>query len=110
MVCEKMKCYSLQLAHIFLCDLSCSLKLFYIFNAKMNSVDAKGGLAKRLFDIVYSRRLAGVNRSWLDVWGLEKLFVGYACLPILGGQILFILASGAPVSEETRRFINICLG
>jgi long-chain acyl-CoA synthetase len=76
----------------------------------MNSVDAKGGLVKRLFDIAYSRRLAGVNRSWLDVWGLEKLFVGYACLPILGGQILFILASGAPVSEETRRFINICLG
>jgi hypothetical protein len=68
----------------------------------MNSVDAKGGLVKRLFDIAYSRRLAGVNRSWLDVWGLEKLFVGYACLPILGGRILFILASGAHVSGKLR--------
>ncbi|KAL5683388.1 hypothetical protein ACJX0J_009773, partial [Zea mays] len=23
----------------------------------------------------FFRRLAGVNRSWLDVWGLEKLFI-----------------------------------
>ncbi|AQK58546.1 Long chain acyl-CoA synthetase 9 chloroplastic [Zea mays] len=78
------------------------------------NVDAKGGLAKRLFDIAYSRRLAAVNGSWLGAWGLEKLLwdmlVFRKVRAILGGRIRFILAGGAPLSGETQRFINICLG
>ncbi|KAG0528958.1 hypothetical protein BDA96_05G056800 [Sorghum bicolor] len=78
------------------------------------NVDAKGGLAKRLFDIAYSRRLAAVNGSWLGAWGLEKLLwdmlVFQKVRAILGGRIRFILAGGAPLSGDTQRFINICLG
>lgn len=29
---------------------------------------------------------------------------------ILGGRIRFILSGGAPLSADTQRFINICLG
>ncbi|CAD6254591.1 unnamed protein product [Miscanthus lutarioriparius] len=78
------------------------------------NVDAKGGLAKRLFDIAYSRRLAAVNGSWLGAWGLEKLLwdmlVFQKVRATLGGRIRFILAGGAPLSGDTQRFINICLG
>ncbi|KAJ1274556.1 hypothetical protein BS78_05G071000 [Paspalum vaginatum] len=78
------------------------------------NVDAKGGLAKRLFDIAYSRRLAAVNGSWLGAWGLEKLLwdmlVFQKVRAILGGRIRFILSGGAPLSGDTQRFINICLG
>ncbi|CAD6258006.1 unnamed protein product [Miscanthus lutarioriparius] len=63
-------------------------------------VDAKGGLAKRLFDIAYSRRLAAVNGSWLGAWGLEKLL----------WDMLVFQKGGAPLSGDTQRFINICLG
>ncbi|CAN6380720.1 unnamed protein product [Urochloa humidicola] len=78
------------------------------------NVDAKGGLAKKLFDIAYNRRLAAVNGSWLGAWGLEKLLwdmlVFRKVRAILGGRIRFILAGGAPLSGDTQRFINICLG
>ncbi|XP_062182229.1 long chain acyl-CoA synthetase 9, chloroplastic-like isoform X2 [Phragmites australis] len=78
------------------------------------NVDAKGGLAKKLFDIAYSRRLAAVNGSWLGAWGLEKLLwdmlVFQKVRAILGGRIRFILSGGAPLSGDTQRFINICLG
>ncbi|CAL4994889.1 unnamed protein product [Urochloa decumbens] len=78
------------------------------------NVDAKGGSAKKLFDIAYSRRLAAVNGSWLGAWGLEKLLwdmlVFRKVRAILGGRIRFILAGGAPLSGDTQRFINICLG
>jgi long-subunit acyl-CoA synthetase (AMP-forming) len=77
-------------------------------------VDAKGGLAKKLFDIAYSRRLAAINGSWLGAWGLEKLLwdmlVFRKVRAILGGRIRFILSGGAPLSGDTERFINICLG
>uniref|UniRef100_A0A7N0U9E6 AMP-dependent synthetase/ligase domain-containing protein n=1 Tax=Kalanchoe fedtschenkoi TaxID=63787 RepID=A0A7N0U9E6_KALFE len=77
-------------------------------------VDAKGGLAKKLFDIAYSRRLSAVNGSWLGAWGLEKhlwnLVVFRKVKAILGGRIRFLLSGGAPLSADTQRFINICLG
>ncbi|TVU26656.1 hypothetical protein EJB05_29210, partial [Eragrostis curvula] len=78
------------------------------------NVDAKGGVAKKLFDIAYSRRLAAVNGSWLGAWGLEKhlwdMLVFQKVRAILGGRIRFILSGGAPLSGDTQRFINICLG
>ncbi|KAK3119502.1 hypothetical protein QOZ80_9AG0671480 [Eleusine coracana subsp. coracana] len=78
------------------------------------NVDAKGGVAKKLFDIAYSRRLAAVNGSWLGAWGLEKvlwdMLVFRKVRAILGGRIRFILSGGAPLSGDSQRFINICLG
>uniref|UniRef100_A0A0E0BFU0 4-coumarate--CoA ligase n=1 Tax=Oryza glumipatula TaxID=40148 RepID=A0A0E0BFU0_9ORYZ len=78
------------------------------------NVDAKGGAAKKLFDIAYSRRLAAINGSWFGAWGLEKhlwdMLVFQKVRAILGGRIRFILSGGAPLSGDTQRFINICLG
>ncbi|KAF8753598.1 hypothetical protein HU200_011612 [Digitaria exilis] len=72
------------------------------------------GVAKKLFDIGYNRRLAAINGSWLGAWGLEKLLwdtlVFGKVRAILGGKIRFVLSGGAPLSGDTQRFINICLG
>lgn len=77
-------------------------------------LDAKGGFSKRLFDIAYARRLSAINGSWFGAWGLERLMwnilVFRKVQAILGGRIRFILSGGAPLSADTQRFINICLG
>ncbi|XP_075518975.1 long chain acyl-CoA synthetase 9, chloroplastic-like [Primulina tabacum] len=77
-------------------------------------IDATGGLSKKLFDLAYARRLSSLNGSWFGAWGLEKLLwdllVFRKVRAILGGQIRFILSGGAPLSGDTQRFINICLG
>ncbi|KAJ4766656.1 long chain acyl-CoA synthetase 9 [Rhynchospora pubera] len=78
------------------------------------NVDTKGGMAKRLFDISYQRRLAAINGSWFGAWGLEKLLWDFVVFrkvrAILGGRIRFLLSGGAPLSGDTQRFINVCLG
>ncbi|KAI9106638.1 hypothetical protein K1719_022166 [Acacia pycnantha] len=77
-------------------------------------VNATGGLSKNLFDLAYSRRLHALNGSWLGTWGSEKALwdalVFKKVRAILGGRIRFILSGGAPLSGDTQRFINICLG
>ncbi|XP_010521252.1 PREDICTED: long chain acyl-CoA synthetase 9, chloroplastic [Tarenaya hassleriana] len=77
-------------------------------------VDAKGGLSKKLFDFAYARRLYAMNGSWFGAWGLEKylwnLLVFSKVRAILGGRIRYLLSGGAPLSGDTQRFINICLG
>lgn len=77
-------------------------------------VDATGGLAKKLFDLAYARRLSAVNGSWCGAWGLERLLWNFLVFgkirAILGGRIRFVLSGGAPLSGDTQRFINICLG
>ncbi|XP_038692653.1 long chain acyl-CoA synthetase 8-like isoform X3 [Tripterygium wilfordii] len=80
----------------------------------LKKVEGMGGLAKRLFDIGYDRRLAAVEGSWLGAWGLEKLFwdilVFKKIREILGGHLRFMLCGGAPLSGDSQRFINICMG
>ncbi|XVF39334.1 hypothetical protein PTKIN_Ptkin01aG0026200 [Pterospermum kingtungense] len=77
-------------------------------------VDAKGGLSKRLFDLAYFRRLSAINGSWFGAWGLEKFVWNFLVFKkvraVLGGRIRFLLSGGAPLSADTQRFINICLG
>ncbi|KAK4775229.1 hypothetical protein SAY86_010164 [Trapa natans] len=77
-------------------------------------VEVKGGLSKNLFNLAYSRRLLAINGSWFGGWGLEKLLWDFLVFrkirAILGGRIRFILSGGAPLSGDTQRFINICLG
>lgn len=80
----------------------------------MLQVDAKGGLAQTLFNLAYSRRISAMNGSWFGAWGLEKLLWNFLVFrkvrAILGGRIRFVLSGGAPLSADTQRFINICLG
>ncbi|CAN6479747.1 unnamed protein product [Victoria cruziana] len=82
--------------------------------AVFKKVAEKGGLAKKLFDIAYRRRLAAIEGSWFGAWGLEKLFwdviVFRKIRSVLGGRIRFMLSGGAPLSGDTQRFINICFG
>lgn len=77
-------------------------------------LEAKGGLSRKLFDIAYGRRLAAINGSWFGAWGLERLLwdilVFSKVRAVLGGHIRFLLSGGAPLSGDTQRFINICLG
>ncbi|XP_059661276.1 long chain acyl-CoA synthetase 8 [Cornus florida] len=80
----------------------------------LKKVVEKGGIAKKLFDIGYKRRLAAIEGSWFGAWGLEKLswdvIVFKKIRSVLGGNIRFMLCGGAPLSGETQRFINICMG
>ncbi|EEF48390.1 long-chain-fatty-acid CoA ligase, putative [Ricinus communis] len=77
-------------------------------------VDAKGGLSKKLFDLAYARRLSAVNGSWFGAWGLELVLWNFLVFrkvrAVLGGRVRFLLSGGAPLSADTQRFINICLG
>lgn len=77
-------------------------------------VDAKGGFSKSLFDLAYARRLSAINGSWFGAWGLERVLWNFLVFrkvqAILGSRIRFILSGGAPLSADTQRFINICLG
>ncbi|XP_042520574.1 long chain acyl-CoA synthetase 8 [Macadamia integrifolia] len=80
----------------------------------LNKVEEKGGLAKKLFNIGFKRRLEAIEGSWLGAWGLEKVswdaIVFKKIRSILGGHIRFMICGGAPLSGDTQRFINICVG
>ncbi|KAG5019055.1 hypothetical protein JHK87_014910 [Glycine soja] len=80
----------------------------------LKKVNSKGGLSKKLFHLAYSRRLQAINGCWFGAWGLEKALWNFLVFKkvqaILGGRIRFILCGGAPLSGDTQRFINICLG
>ncbi|KAL6007653.1 Long chain acyl-CoA synthetase 9, chloroplastic [Asimina triloba] len=77
-------------------------------------LDATGGLSKMLFGIAFMRRLSAVTGSWFGARGLEKILWNFLVFrkvrAILGGRIRFILSGGAPLSGDTQRFINICIG
>ncbi|KAG5545826.1 hypothetical protein RHGRI_018099 [Rhododendron griersonianum] len=77
-------------------------------------VEEKGGFAKKLFSIGYKRRLAAIEGSWLGAWGVERLLWDVVIFKkirsVLGGNIRMMLCGGAPLSGDTQRFINICMG
>ncbi|KAK3129311.1 hypothetical protein QOZ80_6BG0477170 [Eleusine coracana subsp. coracana] len=85
-----------------------------IRDAVFKKVGDKGGLTKKLFDIAYKRNLAVIEGSWFGSWGPERmLWASIIFKPIrsiLGGRIRFVLCGGAPLSSDTQRFMNICLG
>ncbi|XAR55241.1 Long-chain-fatty-acid--CoA ligase [Bertholletia excelsa] len=80
----------------------------------LKKVEETGDMAKNLFNIGYKRRLRAIEGSWLGAWGLEKLLwdviVFKKIRSVLGGKIRFMLCGGAPLSGDTQRFINICIG
>jgi len=85
-----------------------------IRDAVFKKVAEKGGITKKLFDVAYKRNLGAIEGSWSGSWAPER-FIWNSIIfkPIrlmLGGHIRFILCGGAPLSSETQRFINICLG
>lgn len=80
----------------------------------VKKVEEKGGLAKKLFNIAFQRRLLAVDGSWLGAWGVEKLMwdaiVFKKIRSVLGGDIRFMLCGGAPLAPDTQKFINVCVG
>ncbi|GJR98162.1 long chain acyl-CoA synthetase 8 [Tanacetum coccineum] len=80
----------------------------------VKKVEEKGGLAKKLFNIAFQRRLLAVDGSWLGAWGVEKLLwdaiVFKKIRSVLGGDIRFMLCGGAPLAPDTQKFINVCVG
>lgn len=80
----------------------------------LKKVEEKGGFVKKLFNVAYKRRLAAIEGSWFGAWGLEKLLwdviVFQKIQSVLGGRIRFMLCGGAPLSGDSQRFINICMG
>ncbi|KAL5699977.1 long-chain-fatty-acid--CoA ligase [Ranunculus cassubicifolius] len=80
----------------------------------VKKVEETGGLAKKLFNLAYKRNLAAIEGSWLGASGLEKILwdtiVFKKIRTILGGRLRIILCGGAPLSSDTQRFINICVG
>ncbi|KDO50967.1 hypothetical protein CISIN_1g004568mg [Citrus sinensis] len=80
----------------------------------VKKVEEKGGLTKNLFNIGYKRRLAAVEGSWFGAWGLERMLwdaiVFKSVRAVLGGRIRFMICGGAPLSADSQRFINICMG
>ncbi|KAL2944255.1 Long chain acyl-CoA synthetase 8 [Bienertia sinuspersici] len=80
----------------------------------LKKVGEKGGLAKKLFNIAYNRRLNAIEGSWFGAWGIEKLLwdviVFKKVRSVLGGRIRYMLSGAAPLSRDTQRFINICIG
>ncbi|XP_058112712.1 long chain acyl-CoA synthetase 8 [Magnolia sinica] len=80
----------------------------------LKKVEEKGGISKKLFNIGYRRKVAAIEGSWLGAWGLEGIFWDAILFKkmrtLLGGRIRFMLCGGAPLSSDTQRFINICMG
>ncbi|CAL0318497.1 unnamed protein product [Lupinus luteus] len=80
----------------------------------LKKIEEKGGIVKNIFQIAYKRRLDAVEGSWLGAWGLEKwvwdAIVFKNVRTLLGGHIRFMLCGGAPLSGDSQRFINICIG
>ncbi|XP_019162362.1 PREDICTED: long chain acyl-CoA synthetase 8-like [Ipomoea nil] len=80
----------------------------------MREVEEKGGNVEALFNIAYKRRLEALEGSWFGIWRLETRLwdkiIFKKIQTILGGKIRFMLSGGAPLSEDTQRFINICIG
>ncbi|KAJ4827255.1 Long chain acyl-CoA synthetase 8 [Turnera subulata] len=80
----------------------------------LKKVEEKGGLGKKLFSLGYNRKLSAIEGKWLGAWGLERMLWDVLLFKrirdILGGKIRFMLCGGAPLSGDTQRFINICMG
>jgi len=77
-------------------------------------VGEKGGLTKKLFDFAYNRNLAAIEGSWFGSWAPERMIwdniIFKPIRAMLGGRVRFVLCGGAPLSSDTQRFMNICLG
>uniref|UniRef100_A0A0E0L0Y3 4-coumarate--CoA ligase n=1 Tax=Oryza punctata TaxID=4537 RepID=A0A0E0L0Y3_ORYPU len=85
-----------------------------IRDAVFKKVGEKGGLTKKLFDIAYKRNLGAIEGSWYGSWPPERMIwdnlIFKPIRSMLGGRIRFVLCGGAPLSSDTQRFMNICLG
>ncbi|KAF8663626.1 hypothetical protein HU200_055348 [Digitaria exilis] len=85
-----------------------------IRDAVFKKVGEKGGLTKKLFDFAYKRNLAAIEGSWFGSWALERMIwdsiIYKPIRAMLGGHVRFVLCGGAPLSSDTQRFMNICLG
>ncbi|KAG6748793.1 hypothetical protein POTOM_048727 [Populus tomentosa] len=80
----------------------------------LKKVEEKGWLAKKLFNIGFKRRMAAIEGSWFGASALERMLWDVIAFKqiraILGVRMQFILCGGAPLSGDSQRFTNICMG
>ncbi|KAI5565820.1 hypothetical protein BDE02_14G145400 [Populus trichocarpa] len=80
----------------------------------LKKVEEKGGLAKKLFNIGCKRRMAAIEGSWFGTSALQRMLWDVIAFKqiraILGVRMQFILCGGAPLSGDSQRFTNICMG
>ncbi|VFQ89426.1 unnamed protein product [Cuscuta campestris] len=81
----------------------------------IQQVEEKGGNTETLFNIAYKRRVEAQEGSSFGMWDrletrLWDRIIFEKIQKVLGGQIRFMLSGGAPLSQDTQRFINICIG
>ncbi|CAN4094513.1 unnamed protein product [Withania somnifera] len=77
----------------------------------IKKVEEKGGSAKKLFNVVFKRRLAAIEGSWFGAWGLEKILWEVIILKkirsVLGVDIRFMLCGGVPLSGDTQIYQHL---
>lgn len=80
----------------------------------LKKVADTGGITEKLFNFAYGRRFSAMEGSWFGAWGIEArlwdLIIFNKIKSILGGDIRAMLCGGAPLSGDTQRFVNICVG
>ncbi|VFQ90886.1 unnamed protein product [Cuscuta campestris] len=81
----------------------------------IQQVEEKGGNTETLFNIAYKRRVEAWEGSSFGMWDrletrLWDRIIFEKIQKVLGGRIRFMLSGGAPLSQDTQRFINICIG
>ncbi|CAH9130507.1 unnamed protein product [Cuscuta epithymum] len=81
----------------------------------VQKVEEKGGNIEALFNLAYKRRMEALEGSWFGIWDkletrLWDKIIFQKTQKVLGGEIRFMLSGGAPLSEDTQRFMNICIG
>mmetsp|Transcript_654 Transcript_654/g.1150 ORF Transcript_654/g.1150 Transcript_654/m.1150 type:complete len:689 (-) Transcript_654:210-2276(-) len=69
-------------------------------------VNGTGGIAKRLFDIGYKRKLQAIsNGNDSPFW--NRILFDNIRARLLGGRVRYMLSGGGPLSKETQDFMNV---
>jgi long-chain acyl-CoA synthetase len=78
-----------------------------IYDKVLASVNAKGGVAARLFNLAYKQKRQNLQRGITTHWLWDRL-VFSSVRSKLGGRAKYMLTGSAPISPEVVEFLRIC--